>query len=102
MDKHLYTALLVPVLFVDVLYFFCVITCFVCVCVCVAAYDFLAVEHANKDMVKDIIFIYKSSEGRTNNTCENEGKARSCHTRQNNRKMLLGKSLLTLHCPVIE
>ncbi|XP_012686502.2 protein FAM234A [Clupea harengus] len=43
-----------------------------------AAYDFLAVEHANKDMVKDIIFIYKSSEGRTNNTCENEGLSSPC------------------------
>ncbi|KAG5262359.1 hypothetical protein AALO_G00274320 [Alosa alosa] len=43
-----------------------------------AAYDFLAVEHANKDKIKDIIFIYKSNEGSKNTTCEDEGLSSPC------------------------
>ncbi|XP_062382140.1 protein FAM234A [Sardina pilchardus] len=43
-----------------------------------AAYEFLAVVHANEDKIKDIIFIYKSNNGSENTTCETEGLSSPC------------------------
>lgn len=41
-------------------------------------YDFLAVDYANKDKTKDVIFIYKSGEGTQNSTCEDAGLLSPC------------------------
>lgn len=39
-----------------------------------ATYDFLATEDTNRDKVKDILFVLRSSEGSQNNTCTEAGK----------------------------
>lgn len=39
-----------------------------------ATYDFLATEDTNRDKVKDILFVLRSSESRQNNTCTGAGK----------------------------
>ncbi|XP_030624491.1 protein FAM234A isoform X2 [Chanos chanos] len=41
-------------------------------------YDFLAVEDATKDKVRDVFIIYKRSEGMANNTCTSEGLSAPC------------------------
>lgn len=39
-----------------------------------ATYDFLATEDTNRDKIKDILFVLRSSEGSQNNTCTGAGK----------------------------
>ncbi|KAM8889086.1 protein FAM234A [Synchiropus picturatus] len=43
-----------------------------------AAYDFLAIEDANKDKVMDVLFVIKGSEGSLNNTCGGAGLSSPC------------------------
>lgn len=43
-----------------------------------ATYDFLATEDTNRDKVKDILFVLRSSEGSQNNTCTGAGLESPC------------------------